>query len=229
MSATVDVASTPDGPAYVTYAEFGEQFFTLAVTTERVVGAVKMLAGQPIDIGPLGVGPGRLVKIKATGSIGTATGESLPGDTVSYRVNLPVELSFEVDLGVETHRFQARLAVPLVLAARALAGLQVVLDVTPPRADEIGIDLVAQGLRANVLQRVAGIEGEVRRFVAKYVARELEKPYVQRVRTIDVAAAIDMAWERLAPRTGSPTAERLAHDLEQAVETRWEGAVEDDR
>ena len=211
------------GPAtddidFVSYGEFGRQFFTEVVTEERVLGAVNMLAGQPIDFGPTGVGPGRLVKLTAHGSIGAATSEPVfAGDLVAYRMTLPVDLTFEVDLGLEVHRFTATLSVPLVLTARAVRGLKVYVDVTPPAARDIGIRLRADGLRASVLKRVAGVEGEVKRFVAKYVTREISKPYVQQARMIDVAGQVDRAWERIAPRSPSPTAEHIGGDLHQAI------------
>ena len=61
------------------------------------------------------------------------------------------------------------------------------------------VELEAKGLRASVLQRVVGIEGELRRFVARYVRRELDKPHVRDARTIDVSRAIDQAWASLSP------------------------------
>ena len=48
-----------------------------------------------------------------------------------------------------------------------------------------------------MLQRLVGLEGELKRFVAKYVARELEKPHVQRARLIDVSKVIESAWASL--------------------------------
>ena len=54
--------------------------------------------------------------------------------------------------------------------------------------------LEAEGVRAEVLRRVGGIDREIRRFVAKYVAREIDKPQIQAARDIDVAARIDKAW-----------------------------------
>ncbi len=207
-----------EGTAFVPYGAFGEQFFRRAVTAERVLGAVNVLAGQPIEFGPTGVGPGRLVRLTATGSIGSASSEHVPGEWIAYRVTLPVKLAFEVDLSVEVHRFTAGLVVPLVLSARALEDVKVFIDVTPPRARDIVIDLQARGLRASVLQRVAGVEGEVRRFVAKYVTRELEKPHIRAARTIDVGAAIDQAWERLGPSSPQETVRELSDDLEEALE-----------
>ena len=58
----------------------------------------------------------------------------------------------------------------------------------------------AQGLRAQVVQLAAGVEGELKRFIAKYVSRELSKPYVQEATTIDVAAAIERASRSVGPK-----------------------------
>ena len=221
-------SSSAEAPDFVSYAEFGEQFFRRAVTAERVLGAVNLLAGQPIAFGPIGVGPGRLAKVAARGDIGAAAIDEVAGDQVAFRVVLPVSLSFEIDLGIEVHRFTAMLTVPLVLTARALDRLKVFLDITPPEPQEIGIELRAGGLRASVLQRVAGVEGEVRRFVAGYIVREIEKPYVTSARTIDVLAAIEMAWERIGPHRPSATAEHITDDLRGAVEhEHWESEVSD--
>lgn len=210
---------------FVSYGAFGHQFFQRAVTPERVLGGVNVLAGQPIDFGPTGVGPGRLVRLTATGRIGAATGESHhSGEDIGFRVTLPVSLGFEVDLGLEVHRFNAGLLVPLVLTARAVDEVKVFIDVAPPRPSDIVIDLQARGLRASMLQRVAGVEGEVRRFVAKYVSREVEKPHVRAARIIDVGAAIDHAWERLIPQSPAHTAQVITDDLEEAlVAETWEG------
>ena len=53
-----------------------------------------------------------------------------------------------------------------------------------------------------MVQLAAGVEGELKRFIAKYVKRELSKPYVQEATTIDVAGAIDRASRGLGPKAG---------------------------
>ena len=73
----------------------------------------------------------------------------------------------------------------------ARAGVRIFIDATPPTGSEVQVELKANGLRASVLQRVAGVEGELRRFVARYVAHELDKPHVREARVIDVSRAID--------------------------------------
>jgi hypothetical protein len=76
-----------------------------------------------------------------------------------------------------------------------------------------------------VLTKVADVEGEVRRFVSRYVAGEVEKPHVRAARTIDVAASVDAAWARIAPTSPSPTAELITDDLNEAIgEEDWDPA-----
>jgi hypothetical protein len=189
----------------ISYAQWGVDFFHEAISQERVLGAVNTLAGQEIDFGPIAAGPGGLAKVRAYGEIGAAIATRLEGQEISYRVLLPVSLTFEVDLQIEKERFDAELLVPLTLTAVARSGVRVFIEAEPPRGDEVRVTLKARGLRATVLQRVAGVEGELRRFVASYVATELEKPHVREARTIDVSRAIGLAWASLAPEPGPGT------------------------
>ena len=114
----------------------------------------------------------------------------------------------------------------MIVTAHATTDLRIVVDVTPPNPDELKLDLEADGLRAGLLGRIANVDGELRRFVAKYVARELEKPHIVATRNIDVGVSIDVAWAGMAPRTwhrgrrhrrigwrrdGSPSPDRPGH------------------
>ena len=200
----VDKLESPEPDATrCTYEEFGALFFRAAVTPERILGAVDAIAGKPIDFGPMGVGPGRIARVTAKGQIGEATATELPGIPISYRLVVPVALDFTVDLQVEKHHFHADVEVPLTVTAHATRDLRIIVDVTPPNPDELELDLAAEGVRAGLLKRVANIDGELRRFVAKYVARELEKPHVVATREIDVGVSIDVAWADMGPRRDS--------------------------
>jgi hypothetical protein len=144
---------------------------------------------------------------------------------LAFRMRLPVDLALEIDLGLESHRFDAELSVPLVLSARAVAGLKVYIEVQPPRAREVGTRIRAEGLRASLLQRVAGVEGEVKRFVAGYVSREIEKPYVHAARLIDVQEHVDRAWAKVAPQAPSPTADHIGSDLREAIRKQLDAST----
>jgi hypothetical protein len=207
-----------DDPASdsIAYTDWGERFFRTAVSAERVLAGINVLAGQQIDVGPMGVGPGRVVKVTARGEIGTAVGERVSDSPVTFAVSLPASLEFAINLGVDTHRFTAELTIPLTLTARAREDLAILIDVTPPRPSEVGCRLKAQGLRASITQHAANVEGELKRFVSKYVIRELEKPYVVNARTIDVSGAIDTAMRNLGPRP--ERTQELRSDLSGALE-----------
>ena len=189
----------------IDYRTWGVEFFHRAVTVERVLRGVNVLSGRAVDVGPMGVGPGRLVKVTASGQIGTATGRRVGDEPVSFHVTLPVPIAFVIDLGVDKHRFAADIGVPLAISARARDDLAIVLEITPPTPAQVQVGLQAQGLRAQVTQVAAGVESELKRFIAKYVAREISKPYVQQATTIDVAAAIERAARGLGP-TDPPVA-----------------------
>ena len=47
-----------DDAEFVSYERWGVDFFVEAVSRDRILGAVNTIAGQPIDFGPIGVGPG---------------------------------------------------------------------------------------------------------------------------------------------------------------------------
>lgn len=189
-------ANAPDHPAVeeITYAEFGARFFEHAVTSERIVGALSGLAGEPIAFGPIGAGPGRLAKVSASGTVGTAVAEPLSGELLSFRLLIPVDLDLEIDLGVDRHHYGVEVTVGLTLVARAFDALRVVIDVDEPTWRDVEVKVAADGIRGSVLQRVAGIDREIGRFVAKYVAREIGKERIRKARDIDVAARIDRAW-----------------------------------
>lgn len=184
----------------IDYREWGVRFFATAVTEERVLAGVNAMAGQQIDVGPFGVGPGRVAKVSAIGEIGTATGQRTSTEPVHFDVRLPVKLQFEVDLGVDVHRFNADVEVPLRLTAHAREDLAIVIDIDPPTKDDITVSLKAQGLRATVTQYAANVDGELKRFIAKYVGRELEKPAITAARVVNIAAAIDRGAGAVVPK-----------------------------
>ena len=188
------------GDDLIDYREWGARFFEAAVTEERVLAGVNAMAGQQIDFGPLGVGPGRVAKVTARGEIGTATGLRTSIDPVHFHVRLPVALRFKLDLGVDVHRFNADVEVPLRMTAHAREDLAIVIHIEPPTKDDITVALKAQGLRAAVTQYAANVDGELRRFIAKYVSRELEAPRVVAARVVDISAAIERGAGSVIPR-----------------------------
>ena len=181
------------------YEQWGLDFFTEAINEERVLDAVRIIAGQQIEFGPVNAGPGGIATVKAYGEIRQPMANRIPGEHVAYRVLLPIDLTFEVALQVE-QRFEAELLVPLTLRAVPRLGVQIFIEADPPRTEDMQVELRAQGMRSSVLQRVADVEGELRGFVAGYVIELLDKPHVLATRTIDVCGAMDGVWAVIGPR-----------------------------
>jgi len=195
------------------YDEFGRRFFALVVNEERVLAGVNTLANQTIDVGPIGVGPGRIAKVTAQGRIGSATAVPIPGEAVAYRVTLPIDLDFTVHLQLDTQKFHATLEVPLILTALAIEDLRIFIDVAAPLPYQVRVKLRSDGLRASLLSKAVKLENELQRFVARYVTRELAKPEIMRARVIDVLGRVDRAW---SPETAAEPA--VIADLDAALE-----------
>lgn len=197
QDATAEPADdTPADAERISYAEFGERFFLHAVTEERIVAGLRGLAGEPIEFGPIGAGPGKFAKVSATGELGVATAEPTEGELIAFHLVIPVALDLLIDLGVDKHSFHADVEVNLALTARAADPLRVLIDVEAPTSKDVTVELQADGIRAEVLSRVGGFDREIRRFIARYVTRELDKPQISKARDIDVAARIDHGWRK---------------------------------
>lgn len=179
----------------ISYAQWGHDFFRTAVTEARLLGAVKQLAGRPIEFGPLGVGPRRLAQITATGQVGEPTCEPVEGQEVAFRLLIPAHVEFDLDLQLNKQHFSVELVIPIIATAKAMPGLTIFIDTVAPQPRDLEVIVKAHGLRATFVSVAADVEGELRKFVAKYVAREIEKPEIAAARTIDVGARIDGAWK----------------------------------
>jgi hypothetical protein len=179
----------------ISYAEFGATFFRLAVTEERILAALEGLAGDKIEFGPVGVGPGKFARVKATGEVGRASVSPAGIGEVAFILQIPVALDLHIDLGVDQQSFKAKVIVSLRLTARAAPPLRVVIDIEEPTARDVTVQVAAASTRGAVLQLLAGIDRELKRFVARFVATEIEKPHIREARDIDVASRIEGAWK----------------------------------
>ena len=183
----------------LSYAEFGEGFLRQILHLDRVLESVDRILGEEFHLGPMGAGPGRrLARLTAHGRYGPTYGEAQPGPDVAYLVNVPVDVAFELAIPLDTHRFRADVVVPLRITLRLEHPVTIVWDIEVPSPDEVSLKLTNEALRSAVLQRIAGIDGELRGFLTRFVDRELNKPYVLRARRIPLVDIIDRAWDPIA-------------------------------
>lgn len=183
----------------MSYDEFGEAFLRRILHLERVLTAVDRILGPGLDVGPMGAGPGRkMAKVRARGHFRPSYGVAVPGDRIVYEVTVPIDVDFDVELPFDTHHFHAQLLVPLRLTLRLAEPLTLVWEITPPTEDQLTMTLNSDARRSALFQRLSGLEGELRRFLFRYIGRELAKDYVHKACHIDLPAIIDGAWPQLA-------------------------------
>ncbi len=183
----------------ITYEQFGSAYIRQVLHKQRILSMINDVLGPTIELGPIGAGPGRkAATVTVVGAFGQTTGEEIPGELLAYRVSLPISVVFDIDMRVDKHRFEADVVVPLTLTVHTVAPLRVRIDITVPGPEEVDLTLQAGSRRGAVLQKLAGLEAELRRFLVKVVRTELAKPYVRRATDFDMAALIDEAWPGIA-------------------------------
>ena len=193
-----DLLERSDPENALSYDQFGMRFMNLVLHRDRVMESINRVLGDDFSLGPIGAGPGRKVaKATATGTFGKAYGEALP-DVVGYQVNLPVDVAFHLDLGVDMLRFNAQVVLPLRLTMELVEPLTILWHITPPHPDDVEMTVESDSRRATVLQKLVGLDGELRRFIVRFVDRELEKPHVRKAMRIDLVTLIDNAWPHIA-------------------------------
>ena len=183
-----------DADDYMTYEEFGRKFFEVAVTEDRVGGAIAAIAGDEFEMGPMGQGPGKIAKVTARVKIQDPRVTRKVGETITFAIRIPLEINMVVDLRIDRPRFVVFGEISLRATARAAEPLLLILDFEKPRASDIVIHVTSKSLRAEVVRIIGGIDAEIKRFVAAHVAGEIDSPASQKAKVIDVAGSIDAAW-----------------------------------
>jgi hypothetical protein len=183
-----------DADNYMTYEEFGRRFFEVAVTEGRVGGAIGAIAGEGFEMGPMAQGPGKIAKVTARVRILDPHVTREVGELITFAIRIPLEIDMVVDLRIDRPKFMVFGEIALRATARAAEPLLLILDVEKPRPSDISIHVTSKSLRGEVLRIVAGVDAEIRRFIAAHVAREIDSPASSRAKIIDVADRLDAAW-----------------------------------
>lgn len=180
---------------YVTYEDFGRRFFELAVTEERVAAAFAEIAGDEFEMGPMAQGPAGLARVTAKVKIQQPQVRRTLGDTITFAIRIPLIIELVIDLWLDKQRFVIDGDIALRATARAAQPLFIVIDVAKPRPSDIAVHVTSRSLRGEILRILAGVDGEIKRFVAAYVAEEIDSPASQQAKIIDVAEQTVSAWD----------------------------------
>ncbi|MUM17703.1 hypothetical protein FZI91_15090 [Mycobacterium sp. CBMA271] len=186
--------SKADDPRYLSYEEFGRAFFEIAVSEDRVKAAVASIAGEPFEVGPMAQGPGKIAKVTAKVQIQEPIVTRNDGDIITFDIQVPLSIDLLIDLKLDKSRFKVAGNINLKATARAAAPLQLIIDVAPPGPSDITVDVASTTIRGELLRILAGVDQLISRFIAKYVANEVDNPRAMAARTIDVAHRLDSAW-----------------------------------
>ena len=179
----------------ISYEQFGVNFVTKVVTPERVAATIGRVSGTEVNAGPMQAGPGGAASVTATGRIGEITAQvSFRQERLGFDATIPIDLQLDVRVAGAGHKYRGELMVALRLSVRAVEPLSLMIDVDPVRAEDVTVKLHAEGVRAKFLQRLGGIDDEVRRTVASIVAERLESPAARDVRELHILDFVDKAW-----------------------------------
>ena len=179
---------------YVTYEEFGRRFFEIAVTEDRVGGAIGAIAGDAFEMGPMAQGPGKIAKVTAVVRVQKPRVTRQVGEAITFSIRIPLEIDLVVDLRIDKPKFMVFGEISLRATARAAEPLLLILDVEKPRASDIAIHVTSKSLRAEVVRIIGGVDAEIKRFIAAHVAAEIDSPESLQAKIIDVAERLDEAW-----------------------------------
>lgn len=179
---------------FLTYEEFGRKFFEVAVTPDRVAGALSDIAGSEFEMEPIAQGPGGIAKVSAKVKIQEPRVTRKLGDLITFVIHIPLSIDLLLDLRLDKQRFQVAGDIALRATARAAEPLLLIVDVSKPRPSDITVNVSSKSIRGEVLRILAGVDGEIRRFIAQYVKEEIDSPKSQAAQIIDVATQVEGAW-----------------------------------
>jgi hypothetical protein len=179
---------------YLTYEEFGRRFFEVAVTEQRVAAAFAVIAGDQFEMGPMGQGPGKIAKISAKVQIHEPEVSRSVADTITFAIHIPLTIDLVVDLRIDKQRFTVDGEIRLSAQARAAEPLLLIIDVAKPHPADITVHVTSKSIRGEVLRLLAGVDDEIRRFIAQHVANQIDQPESQTAQVIDVAEQLDSTW-----------------------------------
>jgi hypothetical protein len=189
------LTSAADGD-HIAFDEFGHNFVREVVTADRVAATIASVVGERIDVGPIAAGPADAAKATLRGKLAGVDVEPTGADHDALRFSALVRLdcTLAVKAPVIDKRYRGTLTIPLLLHVRTASPVRLVIDVEPPSAQDIGVELEAKDRSGRLIQILGNIDGEVRTRAAAEVARRVEAPEARRHREIDILAMVDDVW-----------------------------------
>ena len=97
---------------------------------------------------------------------------------ITFVIHIPLSIDLLLDLRLDKQRFAVTGDIALRATARAAEPLLLIVDVAKPRPSDITVNVSSSSIRGEVVRILGGVDGEIRRFIAQYVADEIDAPHV---------------------------------------------------
>lgn len=191
------MTDAPDADGlYTSFDEFGHNFVREVVTPARIADTIASIVGERIEVGPLSAGPADAATASLRGRLAGVDVDPAgdEGDTLKFAALVRLDCTLAVKAPVIDKRYRGSLTIPLLLHVRTASPVRLVIDVEPPSAPDIGVELEAKDRSGRLIQRLGNIDGEVRTRAAAEVARRVEDPEARRHREINILAMVDDVW-----------------------------------
>lgn len=184
----------------ISYAQFGDSWIRRILHLERILRTVEDVLGDRIELGPIGAGPGRaFASVSVLGKYRPTSGHEVLGEELlTYAIDLPISVEFDLELPLDKLRFNAEVVVPLLLVVHTESLVRLRMEIRRPTEDQIQLQLQTDTRRGTMLQKIANLDAELRRFLLRVLDIELSKPYVQRAMNLDMEELIDASWPALS-------------------------------
>jgi hypothetical protein len=72
--------------------------------------------------------------------------------------------------------------------------LLIVIDVPKPRMRDISVDVASTTIRGELVRIIAGVDDEIKRFIARHVSDQIDDPQSEKAKVIDVEEQVGTSW-----------------------------------
>ena len=177
----------------LSHADFAANLLAAAASADRVAQVITRFV-EPIEIGPVAIGPGGVCTAFAVGTPSKVVVAPFDDAGWDYLIAVPVALQVSVRIaGRELAYFiyiVVRARIRLVLEAPCT----VLVDVDSVESSDVTVNIDPRGVSSRLLGWLGNVGSLVEDHVVDYLNDLFESPAMHAVRRIDVAEMIDRAW-----------------------------------
>ncbi|NMN93743.1 hypothetical protein [Antrihabitans stalactiti] len=178
----------------LSHADFAANLLAAAASADRVAQVITRFVDEPIEIGPIAIGPGGVCTASAVGTPSKVVVAPFNDAGWDYLVAAPVAMEVSVRIAGRELAY----AIDIVVHARIRLVLEapctVLVDVDGVESSDVTVNIDPRGVSSRLLGWLGNVGSVVEDRVVAYLNDLFESPAMHAVRRIDVAEMIDRAW-----------------------------------